>query len=205
MGSSLTVVAALLESTGKTRESEETYRKAETLLVELAPTIAGSAAVRAILAECRWRLGMLLHRAAGRYDEALSLYRLARADLEVLAAAPGATTEVRRSLADTVSLTGSLLDETGKTSEAEAEIRKALTLRQQLADDNPAVTEFRRRVSNSHNNLGILLHSTGKLIRRGTAGRAGGACWLLTRSWPTRTPPSRNSATTWRATTTTSG
>ncbi len=163
VGSSMTVVAALLESTGKTRESEETYRKAETLLAGLAPTIAGSAAVRAILAECRWRLGMLLHRTAGRYDEALSLYRLARADLEALAAAPGATAELRRSLADTVSLTGSVLDDTGKTSEAEAEIRKALALRQKLADDNPAVTEFRRRVSSSHNNLGILLHSTGKL------------------------------------------
>ena len=51
---------------------------------------------------------------AGRYDEALPLYRLARADLEALAAVPGATADLRRSLASTVSLTGSLLDETGK-------------------------------------------------------------------------------------------
>ena len=162
VGSSLTVVANVLRSTGKTKEAEETYRKAETLLVELAPTIAGAAAVRATLAECRWRLGWMLF-SAGRYDEALSLYRLARAELEALAAAPGATAELRRSLADTVSLTGSLLDETGKKSEAEAEIRKALALRQTLADDNPAVAEFRRRLSVSHNNLGILLWNTGKL------------------------------------------
>ena len=47
-----------LESTGKTDEAEATYRKAETLLADLAPTIAEAAAVRAALAECRWRLGM---------------------------------------------------------------------------------------------------------------------------------------------------
>ena len=162
VGSSLTVVASVLGSTGKTKEAEETYRKAETLLAGLAPTIAGAAAVRAALAECRWRLGWLLY-SAGRYDEALSLYRLARADLEALAAAPGATAELRLSLSDTVSLTGALLDDTGKKSEAEIETRKALSLRQKLADDNPAVPEFRRRLSVSHNNLGLLLYSTGKL------------------------------------------
>ncbi len=79
----------------------------------------------------------------GRHDEALSVYRLARADQEVLAAAPGATAESRRDLADTIYRVAYLLSETGKTSEAEAEYRKALAIRQKLADDNPAVTEFR--------------------------------------------------------------
>ena len=69
--------------------------------------------MRAALAECRWRLGWLLSN-TGRYDEALSLYRLARADQEALAAAPGATTESRRDLAATISLIGVLLDGHGQ-------------------------------------------------------------------------------------------
>jgi eukaryotic-like serine/threonine-protein kinase len=117
--------------------------------------------VRAALAECRWRLG-LLHFSAIRYDEALPLYRLARADLESLAAAPEATADLRRSLADTVSLIGALLDDTGKKSEAEVETRKALALRQKLAEDNPAVAEFRRRLSISHSNLAFVLRTTGR-------------------------------------------
>ncbi len=55
-----------------------------------------------------------------------------------------------------------LLSETGKPAEAEAECRKALAIRQKLADDNPAVTEFRTRLAHSHYNLGDLLSKTGK-------------------------------------------
>ncbi|MGO9464617.1 MAG: hypothetical protein ACLQIB_14385 [Isosphaeraceae bacterium] len=57
MGRSLTAVARLLESTGKTADAEAIYRKAEALLVDLAPTIADSAVVRAVLASCRAGLG----------------------------------------------------------------------------------------------------------------------------------------------------
>ncbi len=57
VGRSLTAVAGLLQSTGKTKEAEVSYRKAETLLVELAPAIAEAAAVRAVLADCRSSLG----------------------------------------------------------------------------------------------------------------------------------------------------
>jgi len=74
---SLTSVAYLLETTGQTKEAEVAYRKAETTLVELGPTIAEAAAARVALAECRSRLGWLLH-TTGRDDEALSVYRLAR-------------------------------------------------------------------------------------------------------------------------------
>ncbi len=50
-----------------------------------------------------------------------------------------------------------LLEDTGKSSEAEAEYRKALAIQQKLADDNPTVTEFRDSLAVSHINLGILL------------------------------------------------
>ena len=55
-----------------------------------------------------------------------------------------------------------LLSKTGKPAEAEAEYRKALAIRQKLADDNPADTDFRSGLADSHFNLGILLSSTGK-------------------------------------------
>ncbi len=117
--------------------------------------------MRATLAECRWRLGWLLF-SASRYDEALSLYRLACADLEALAAAPGATAELRRSLADTVSLIGSLLDDTGKTSEAEAELRQNLAFCQKLADDNPTVPDYRADVALALENLGDVARMLGR-------------------------------------------
>jgi tetratricopeptide (TPR) repeat protein len=47
-------------------------------------------------------------------------------------------------------------------SEAEAECRKAIALRQKLADDYPAVTEFRSDLAGSLNNLGWLLSEAGK-------------------------------------------
>ena len=76
--------------------------------------------------------------------------------------APERRTTARRDLADTINRIGILLEETGKPAEAEAEYRKALAIRQKLADDNPAVTEFRSRLADSHNNLGVLLRETGK-------------------------------------------
>ena len=61
VGRSLTAVAFLLESTGKTAEAEATYRRAESLLAGLA---VSSPAARAALATCRARLGSLLPRRA---------------------------------------------------------------------------------------------------------------------------------------------
>ncbi len=155
MGRSLTAIAGLLQSTGKTKEAEATYRKAETLLVELAPTIAEAAAVRAVLADCRSRLGSLLGD-TGRNDEALSVYRLAsgpggarrrpRGDARVVAGPGGHDLQGGQGLADM-----------GKIAEAEAEFRKALAIQQKLADDNPAVTAFRDSLAISHNNLANLL------------------------------------------------
>jgi hypothetical protein len=56
VGRSLAAVADLLDWTGKSQEAEATYRKAETLLVELAPP-ATESATRAALADCRSHLG----------------------------------------------------------------------------------------------------------------------------------------------------
>ena len=85
----------------------------------------------------------MLLSSTGQAADALAAYRQARADQEALAAAPGAPAAAGRDLADTVHRIGNLLWQTGKPTEAEAEFRRALAIRQKLAADNPAVTEFR--------------------------------------------------------------
>jgi serine/threonine-protein kinase len=161
VGRSLTAVAFLLESTGRTKEAEAAYRKSETLLAEVAPTTAEGGAVRAVLANSRSHLGWLLH-TTGRDDQALSVFGLARADQEALATTAVATAESRRDLANTINRVANLLSESGKSSEAEAEYRKALAIHQKLADDNPAITNVRSQLAMSHDKLGNLLSHTGK-------------------------------------------
>src|SRR5262249_49360085 len=114
---SLTAVAHLLETTGKTQEAEVTYRKAATVLVGPAPLTAKPTA-RPALADCRRRLGSLLRR-TGRNEEALSVFRQARADQEALAHAPEATAESRSNLAATIMAVAGLLSQTGRSAVAE--------------------------------------------------------------------------------------
>ena len=50
----------------------------------------------------------------------------------------------------------------GQAKESEAAFRQAMTIKQKLADDNPAVTEFRNDLALSHRNLGEVLSQTGR-------------------------------------------
>ena len=158
VGRSLTAVAGLLASTGKTEEALAAYRESESLL---AGPARSDPPARAALAACRTRLGFLLSR-TGKIAEALAAYTLARSDQEALAAVPGSSNGARRDLADTVGRIGILLQETGRISEAEAEKRAALAIRQKLVDDHPAVTGFRSDLAISQLNLGVLLWQTGR-------------------------------------------
>ncbi|MGO9465621.1 MAG: tetratricopeptide repeat protein [Isosphaeraceae bacterium] len=158
VGRSLTEVAGLLESAGKTDLALDAYREAEGLLSREA---SSSPEARAALAACRSRMGGFLT-SIGKNDEALAAYRLARSDQEELAAAPDASPQARRELADTVNRIGRLLANTGRPREATDEYRTALRIRKKLADDDPADSEFRNALAASHNNLGILLFKSGR-------------------------------------------
>jgi eukaryotic-like serine/threonine-protein kinase len=155
VGRSLTAVAGLLE---RTEEGLAAYRRSESLLAGLT---SSDPAARAALAAGRTSHGWFLW-GMGRQAEALAVFKLARADLEALAAAPGASNDARRDLGSTVVGIGSLLWQTGKPAAAQAEYRTALALLQKLADDYPAVTEFRNVLAGNHNALGYLLGNTGK-------------------------------------------
>jgi serine/threonine-protein kinase len=158
VGRSLTAVASLLETTGKTEEALAAYRRSESLLAGLA---ASDPAALAALADCRSGLGLLLIR-AGRSAQALAAYRLARADQQALAAGRGASNNARRDLGVTVNRIGIVLHQAGKPAEAEAEYRRAMEIFEKLAADNPAVTVFRRLLATTHSNLGLLLSQMGK-------------------------------------------
>ena len=158
VGRSLTRVAALLETTGKTDVATATYREAETLL---AGPAARSSEARSALADCRSRLGWLLS-STGKHDEALAALRLARADQEALAAISGAPNEAQRDLADTLVWIGVLLMNSGRPGEAEPEYRRAVAIFQKLCDLNPGVCDFASGLASAHGNLAILLEKTGR-------------------------------------------
>ena len=159
VGRSLTEVAGLLESAGKTDKALAAYREAEGLLTGPA---SSSPEARAALAACRSRMGGFLT-SIGKNDEALAAYRRARSDQETLVAARDASPQARRELGDTINRIGRLLANTGRPREATDEYRTALTIRKKLADDDPSDSEFRNALSASHNNLGLVLWQTGRL------------------------------------------
>ena len=119
--------------------------------------------------------------------EALAAYRLARADQEALAAAPGAPPEARRDLGDTVN----------RHRPAAGEYRPARRRRRPSTArpwrsagswprSNPAVAEYRNSLAASHNNLGILLLKSGPV--EGGGGRVPHGAGDPRRSWPTDNP-----------------
>ncbi len=158
IGQSLTEVTSLLDLMGRADEALAAYRRLESLL---AGPAGSDPAARAELAASCTRLARVLQH-AGQPAEALAACVRARAELEVLAAAPGASNNVRRDLAETVHQLACHLWYTGKPAEAVNEFRAALAIDQKLADENPAVPEFRFNQARSHDFLGKILSDTGK-------------------------------------------
>jgi tetratricopeptide (TPR) repeat protein len=158
VGRSMSAVAYSLNMIGKTDDALATYRRAESLLAGLA---SSDPAAQAVLAACRSQLSTLLGY-ADRFDEALAACRLARADQEMLAAAPGASNDERLELAVTIDLIGWLLWNSGKPAEALPEFRTALAIYQRLTDREPNAIEFRRLLGRCHYYLGMVLRLTGK-------------------------------------------
>ncbi len=188
---SLTAVAYLLNWIGKTEESLATFRRSESLLAGPAET---EPSARAALASCRMRMSRILEE-AGKPDEALATAKLARADQEVLAAAPGATDEARSGLADTLNQLGIVLWRMGKPKEAIPEFRATLAIQQKLVDDHPDVPDYRRVLANTHNHLANVWMMVGDASQAETALRAAIAINLkLADEIPAVTVPRRNLA-----------
>ena len=138
--------------------------------------------------------------ATGKTDEALASYRRSES---LLAGPAGADPSARAALAACRSQMGWLLRTTGKSADALAACRLARADQEALAAAPEASNDARHDLADT-----VLRHrrpaggdgQAGQRRRPSSAGR-----WRSTRSWPTTTPPSPNSAAAWRGATTTSG
>ena len=71
---------------------------------------------------------------------------------------------IPHALANSHDLFGILLRNAGRSSEAEAEYREALALRQKLFDDHPAIPQFQRDLADSLLSIGWQLSQAGKTV-----------------------------------------
>ncbi len=146
LGRSLNTVASLMFSLQDFDRALATFRRSESLLATAAHS---DPSARDALADCRYRLGVVLE-ITGRQADALSMLLQAQGDQKALAAGPGASASARRDLAQTTARIGSLFLATGKLPESEAEFRGVIAISRE------GLTEARRRTicaSNRHSTL----------------------------------------------------
>ena len=151
----------LLSETGRPTEAEAEHREALAIQEKLAadnPAVTDSAATwrsaTSTSASCCRRL-------ASRRRRRPSTARRWRSERSWPPRTPPSPNSAATWRTATTDL-GFLLFATGRPTEAEAEYRQALAIREKLAAENPAVTEFRSALADCHNNLGCLLSQTGK-------------------------------------------
>jgi serine/threonine protein kinase/tetratricopeptide (TPR) repeat protein len=155
VGRSLTAIANLLQSSGKTNEALATYRRAESLL----DGVAGSDPwFRNEVAHTGKSLGLLLA-ATGKQADAEAEYRKALAIEQKLANDNPAVAAFLSNEAGSHINLGNLLMNTGRQADAEAEYRKTLAIDQKLVDGNPTVTSYRHSLAAGRYNLGNLLRN----------------------------------------------
>jgi serine/threonine protein kinase len=147
----------LTEKIGSKPEALAVHRKALAVQRELAGL---DVETRLDVARSLLAVGQLL-RGTGDNAGALAAFEEAR-DLAERLEAGDPTDAVRSVLALSHYRIGSVLSKTGKPAEAMETYRKALAIRQKLADAYPAVTDFQSDLARSHMNISSLLGATGK-------------------------------------------
>jgi serine/threonine protein kinase len=155
---------------GRSKDSENAYRRAVSLFQQLAAEFPTRPEFRQELASSQNTLGVLL-RATGRLTEAESVYIEGLAILKQLAADFPNRPEFRQALAGFHNNLGTLLHTTGRLTEAESAQAEALAIRKQLSADFPTAPILRRALAMSHNNLGWLFQDTKRLEKAESAFR----------------------------------
>ena len=97
-------------------------------------------------------------KATGKTADALAAYRLARADQEALAAAPGASNDARCDLADTINRIGILLSEDGQAIGGGGRVPPGAGDPPEAGRRQPRRHRISSSLADSHNDLGWLWH-----------------------------------------------
>jgi serine/threonine-protein kinase len=158
VGQSLTAVAYLLESTGKTAEALAAHRRAESLLAGLA---GSDPAARAALAGCRARLGYLLGN-TGALEAARAAHVAALADRRALAADRPDNIKAAVDLAGSLDVFGHFKEQTGRTAEALASFQEGRAAMERAAKAEPRVISHQDLLAHLMVHVGTLLRETGR-------------------------------------------
>jgi tetratricopeptide (TPR) repeat protein len=153
-------LAELTDKIGDKKEALAIHRKALALRRELAAAEGADVETRLDVARSLGKVGGLL-KATGDRTGALAAFEEER-ELAQRLEAECPTDAVRSVLAKSHHDIGFLLERSGKRKEAMAWYRKALVVRQKLADANPAVADYQRDLCDTHNNVAVVLVQTGK-------------------------------------------
>jgi tetratricopeptide (TPR) repeat protein len=150
----------LMDKIGDKAQALEVHRKALAVRRELAAAEGADVETRLDVARSLWAEGNLLHSAID-LTGALRAFQEQR-DIATALEAESATDAVRAVLAQSHLSIGNALLDMRKPADGLQAYRKALALRQELADAHPAVAEFQRDLAQSHNSIGNALQGRGQ-------------------------------------------
>jgi tetratricopeptide (TPR) repeat protein len=175
VGRSLQAIGLLLYTTGKTGEAEATYRKAQTLLAELALSSPSSESARNMEAAITDNIGLLLF-GSGKLTEAEAELKKVLALRQKLAD-NNPTVYFRAALARTMNSLATLLGQTGRSAESFAMIRTAIAILQKAVADDPAQTNLQELLGTTRMNFANGLYQENKLSEAVAEHRAAITIW----------------------------
>ena len=191
----------LLQATGKSADALAAFRLARADQEALAAAPEASNDARHDLADTILRIGVLLW-GTGKPSEAEAEYRRALAIYQKLADDNPAVTKFRSGLAESHNDLGLLLDWTASQRRRRPSIRKAAGALPEAGRRQPRRHRIPQQPGVEPRQPRLVCCGTRASWRRRRPSSA--RRWRSTRSWPTTTPPSPNSAAAWRKTTSTS-
>jgi tetratricopeptide (TPR) repeat protein len=169
-GTSLIYLSYLRADEGKRDETIKLYQQALDLAQERVDKEPNNVRLRANFAEKQAQMGHWYY-LVDRTDRALDFAKAALASWQRIVADQPAVSSHQRSLAGAHVTLGMVLLETGKSVEAESELRAALSIRQALVDVNPDNAN-REGLAEVHRSLGMVLGRSGNPVAAAAEMRA---------------------------------
>jgi serine/threonine protein kinase len=139
---------------GNEQAAHASCRSLVGILDKLEKEYGGQEEYRGALARSSAAVGWLLHDTGQFLDDREKLARRAQAHVRAVAAQLADDLELRAALAHSHHQLGNILSRTARAKEAEAELRQAASLYEELAKESPDVADHRAKLAFVHNSLG---------------------------------------------------